>query len=453
MLGLGWLTIRQAQEALDNGRLEEAHRLLCQPEVQGHKGASPLLRQIAKNLVDRGEQHLRHDDPAAAWNDLRLAEKIAGSERGVARLRQALTKLGLEETHKLLDAGEPARALETLSQLQHGAVRQADSQLLEELAKGWLLARDLAGRGEFAMALETVDRIRLLAARAPVALERFRTDLSDRRPAFVALLVQLHEAMDTKRWRLVVSLSDQVLALAPQHGEARKARGQAWRAIEPAPLPSPGPPEETPRSPRFLLWIDGAGGYLVCLGARITIGQAAPDVAVDVPVLADIARTHVALTRDTEGYFLEAVRSVLVNGERSDKALLHPGDRITLGACCQLQFRQPVPVSATARLDVVSGHRLPLAVDGVLLMADTLVLGPSTQAHVTIPDIRQPVILFRQKEGLGVRFVGNLVVDGQPCRERATLGPNSRVQGDDFAFAVEPIPGAEAKGQGLGIWQ
>jgi hypothetical protein len=439
MLGSGWLTIRQAQEALDNGRLEEAHRLLCQPEVQGHKGASPLLRQIAKGLVERGEQHIRHDDPSAAWHDLRLAEKIAGSERGVARLRQALVRLGLAEAGKLLDAGEPARALETIAHLQQGAVRQAEIQLLEELAKGWLLAKELAGRGEFAMAIETIERVRRLVAKSPEAMERFRLELAERRPAFAALLVQLHEAIENKGWRLVVSLSDQILALAPHHAEARKARGHAWRAIEPTSPGGAAAPEEAPHSPRFLLWIDGAGGYLVCLGTRVTIGQAAPDVAVDVPLLADIARTHVALTRDTEGYFLEAVRSIQVNGERVDKALLHPGDRITLGACCQLQFRQPVPVSATARLDLVSGHRLPLAVDGVLLMADTVVLGPSQQAHVTMPDIRQPVILFRQKEGLGVRYAGNLVVDGQPCRERGTLGPTSRVQGDDFTFAVEPL--------------
>jgi hypothetical protein len=192
-------------------------------------------------------------------------------------------------------------------------------------------------------------------------------------------------------------------------------------------------------SRRFLLWIDGAGGYLVCLGSRITLGQAAPDAYVDVPLFADVSRTHAALTRDSEGYLLEAVRAVQVNGQPTEKALLQPGDRITLGSCCQFQFRQPVPVSATARLDLVSGHRLPLTVDGVILMADTLVLGPGSQAHVTIPDLQQVVILFRQKGGLGVRCDGNLIVDGQTCRERAVLGPASQVRGDDFAFAVETL--------------
>src|SRR5262249_32701409 len=132
MLGLGWLTLRQAQEALDNGRLEEAHRLLSMPEVQGHKGAAPLFRQLAQQLVERGEQHLRHDNPTAAWNDLRRAEQLGGSGSDADRLRQALTRRGLLEVQKLLEAGEPSRAAEAAAQLQHGSAPNADVQLMEE---------------------------------------------------------------------------------------------------------------------------------------------------------------------------------------------------------------------------------------------------------------------------------------------------------------------------------
>jgi hypothetical protein len=287
--------------------------------------------------------------------------------------------------------------------------------------------------------LETVERIRLLLQKPSTPLERFRNDLKIRRPEFAALLIQLHEAIGEGRWRDVAEVSEQALALAPMHAEARRARARAWKVLEPTPAGKPSSVQEAQSSRRFLLWIDGAGGYLVCLGSRITLGQAAPDAYVDVPLFADVCRTHAAVTRDSEGYLLEAVRAVQVNGLATERALLHSGDRITLGTCCQFQFRQPVPVSATARLDLVSGHRLPLTVDGVILMADTLVLGPGSQAHVTIPDLEEPVILFRQKGGLGVRHGGNLTVDGQACRERGVLGPTSQVRGDHFAFAVETL--------------
>jgi hypothetical protein len=439
MLGLGWLTLKQAEEALHHGRLEEAHRLLSQPETVGHKGSSALLRQLAKSLVARGEQHLRHENPGSAWTDLVHAEKIGAADQDTARLRQSLTRQGLAEARKLLDAGEPVRAAQAVGRLQHGTARQADVELLEELARGWATARDQAAKGELAAALQTVERARQLLPRPPAPLERFRKDLQERQPVFAALLVQLHEAWAQERWRDVVDLAERVLAVAPQHGEARKARTRAWKALEPARAVGAPAPKEPEPGERFLLWVDGAGGYLVCLGNQVQLGQAAPDGEADIPLLADVSRNHASLRRDSEGYVLEAVRPVQVNGVLADRALLQPGDRLTLGNSCQVQFLQPVPVSASARLDLVSGHRLPLAVDGVLLMADTLVLGPGPQAHVIVPDLEKPVVLYRNKDGLGVRCPGECTVDGRPCRERGVLGETSRVRGEDFAFAVEPI--------------
>src|SRR5712692_929815 len=117
MIGFAWLAIRQAQEALKNGRLEEAYRLLCQPAAQGHKRSFELLQQVAQGFVDRGERHLRREDPAAAWNDLVAAEQVGATGNAAAKLRQALTRLGLAEVRALLEAGEPARASEVIVQL------------------------------------------------------------------------------------------------------------------------------------------------------------------------------------------------------------------------------------------------------------------------------------------------------------------------------------------------
>jgi hypothetical protein len=243
-----------------------------------------------------------------------------------------------------------------------------------------------------------------------------------------------------------MQLAEQTLAIAPNHAEARRARAQAWKAIEPTTVVVSRPGKEKEQQPaaaepakRFLLWIDGVGGYLVCLANRITLGQAIPEAVVDVPIFADVSRLHATLTRDSEGYLLEAARNVQVNGQPVERALLHSGDRVTLGTSCQFQFHQPVPISASARLDLVSGHRLKLAVDAVLLMADTLVLGSGAQVHVAMPGVEQPVILFRTKEGLGVRYPGKLSVDGHSCNQRGTLGPTSTVAGEDFALAIEPV--------------
>jgi hypothetical protein len=450
MLGYGWLTVRQVQEALRLGRLDEAVRLLQQPAAQGHRRAEELRRQAALALGERGERALRRDDPEPAWNDLVTAESLAVTDPALDRLRQALTRLGLAQARALLEAGEPGRVVEVAGVLRDRAVRQPELQPMEEAARDWLKARDLADRGEFALARQVIDRVRRLAPEIG-GLERFATDLARRQDDYQRVQLVLHEALDRRDWREVIRQAEAVLTVAPHHADARKARSKAWKAIEPETIAVPAPVivaapapsmngDRLPAQPRFLLWIDHVGGFLVCLGNRVTIGQAGAEAGVDVPLLADVSRVHAALTRDPEGYLLEPVRSTLVNGRPvAERVLLRTGDRVTLGPSCQLGFRQPAPVSATARLDLASGHRLPFAVDGVLLMADTLILGPGEQAHVTVPDLPQAVVLYRHKDGLGVRLSGDFTCDGQRHRDRALLGPAATVNSEALTFSVEPL--------------
>jgi tetratricopeptide (TPR) repeat protein len=443
MLGFAWLTLRQAREAIKNGRLEEAHRLLCHPAAHGHKQSWELSQQLARAYVERGVRHLRQEDPEAAWVDLLLAEQINASDAAAERLRKALVRLGLAQVRGLLDGGEPTKAGDAAGLLQERAARHPDLQWLRDAAHGWSLAKDLASRGEFTQAVEALNRVRQLVPENGL-VARFRTELEKHQQRFPALLLQLHGAVERQRWQEVVELAEEVLRAAPHHREARKAREAAWKAVQPltvaegaSPAPANVPAEEPAR--RFLLWIDGVGGYLVCLGPRITFGQATSDASVEVPLFADVSRLHATVTRDAEGYFLEAVRTVQVNGRAVERAILRSNDRITLGTCCQVRFHLPSPISTTARLDLVSGHRLPVAVDAVLLMADTLVLGEGPQAHVQVPGLKEPVVLFRHRDGLGVRHDGGLVVNGERCPGRSLLAPHTTVVGDDFSFALEPV--------------
>jgi tetratricopeptide (TPR) repeat protein len=448
MFGFAWLAIRQAREALKHGRLDEAQRLLTQPGTQGHRGVPDLLVQLARGFVERGERHLQFDDAEGAWRDLLQAEQLQTAEKSCDRLRQALIRLGVAEVRALLQAGEARRADEAIAHLRERRVRSPELQVLDEVTRDWLKAQELAGRGEFAQALDHVERIRRLMPGPNRVLDEFTAELEDHRRSFSTLLVRLHEVADAGKWREVVEAAEQVVAVAPQHPEARRLRAQAWKAVEPvtvamrpAHVETNGDstlPEGLPT--RFLLWIDGVGGYLVCLGSRLTFGQATPEAHADVPLVADVSRLHASLTRDAEGYVLEAVRPIQVNGKAVTRTLLQMGDRVTLGTSCQFQFHLPVPVSTSARLDLVSGHRLPLSVDAILLMADTLILGADTQVHIRVPDLKQPLVLFRQKDNLGIRYSGKLSINGQMSGERLLLaGGHAVVNGENIAFAIEPV--------------
>jgi tetratricopeptide (TPR) repeat protein len=450
MFGFAWLAIRQAREALKQGRLEEAHRLLTQPAIRDHRAVGDLLAQLARGYVEHGERQLELDDTEGAWRDLLQAEQLQLAEKGVDRLRQALSRLGLAEVRALLHTGETRRADEAVARLRERRVRSAELQVLEEATRDWLQARELADRGEFALALNTVERVRRRLHDRPRILEEFAAGLERNSAGFSGLLVRLHEAADAGRWREVLEVAEQVLAVAPHHPEARKARSRAWKAVEPVTIAMPGPAAQVNGDSdsgtgdglptRFMLWIDGVGGYLVCLGARLTFGQSALEAHVDVPLIADVSRLHASLTRDPEGYVLEAVRPIQVNGQSVTRTLLQSGDRVTLGSSCQFQFRQPVPISTTARLDLVSGHRLPLAVDVIFLMADTLVLGDGPQVHVSVPDLKQPLVLFRQKDTLGIRHSGKLNINGHIGGERLVLSDlHATVSGENISFALEPV--------------
>jgi hypothetical protein len=210
-----------------------------------------------------------------------------------------------------------------------------------------------------------------------------------------------------------------------------------------APVPPVRPPVRAeaagPRG-RFLLWVDAVGGYLVCLNDRIILGRAGADSPADVPLMGDISRNHATLIRGGESYVLHAHHSTFINGKPvQGQAVLRDGDVIRLGSTVELEFRQPSPVSATARLAIVSRHRLPLAVDGVLLMAETCIVGGTGQAHIPAASLKNPVVLYRQGNSLWCRAPGSFDVDGRTCAARAPLTLQSSVLGDGFSFSLEPL--------------
>jgi hypothetical protein len=192
------------------------------------------------------------------------------------------------------------------------------------------------------------------------------------------------------------------------------------------------------RSDRFMLWIDAVGGYWVCLGDEIVIGQ--PDGAADVPILGDLGRRQARVRRDGEGYLIEALGEVRLDGRRlTDLGWLSEGSRIQLNESVRLRFRRPHALSGTARLDFISRHRTQPSADAVLLMADTCILGPRPHSHVVCRDWTREVILYRRDDELYCRTAGEFEIDGAPCDGCGRITKNSRIEGEGFSFNLEAI--------------
>lgn len=194
------------------------------------------------------------------------------------------------------------------------------------------------------------------------------------------------------------------------------------------------------------VWIDGVGCFWLSLKDRLMIGgpgapAAKPDDSrelTDLPLLSDLNRQHAAIIRTGEGYLLEAFGPVRVAGrEVLGRAVLIDGADIELGRSVRLRFRMPSPLCLSARLDFLSDHRPSQSVDGVVLLADTCLLGPTDDHHVVCPDWPGQVLLVRQGHELTCRSRLSLTINGQRLSSRQLLQSGDVIASDDLRFRVE----------------
>jgi hypothetical protein len=188
----------------------------------------------------------------------------------------------------------------------------------------------------------------------------------------------------------------------------------------------------------YLLWIDSVGGFYVCTGTSIRIGQAVPGNAVELPLLADLSRHHATLHRTDESYVIEAIRDVDINGQKVAGSMpVPPRCELRLGRSLRLSFSRPHPLSASARLDVVSNHRTQPSSAGVLLMAETCVLGPSSKSHVQCRHWHGDIVLFQKGNELYCRSEGELQCGGKNLGRSGKIVPGQPIAGEGFSFSLE----------------
>lgn len=483
------VNLRQVQAALEQGRLDDAGDALCQGNLREFWPAQQLAGQLADALVARGAKRAALGETAAGWRDLETAVKIGAVPPTVAPLRDALVARTVLDAESFLAANEPEAALARLADLDRRGALNQSARETRQVAERLIEARAAARRGKFSQAADVLESaVALRPQLAPVA--RLRDDYQRKANEHRQLVQTLHQHLATRDWSRVLETANAVLELAPDDGPARDARRRAWAAVgtdlaeslpravraypqaaRVAPLglvenrPMPGTPEHSrdagaewqdaalaqgesgnlaahaaPSGPRFLLWVDAVGGYLVCQGSEISLGQPVPGSYVDVPILGDLSRLHAKIRRDGEGYLLEPVRQTKLNGQSIVRTVqLTDGCLIELGTGVRLRFRRPHPLSASARLDLVSRHRTQPAVDGVILMADSVVLGPGANSHIPCPDWTGEVVLAGRGDELFCRAPGKFTVDGVEVEGRSPLVPTAHVAGDDYSLSLEKV--------------
>ncbi len=199
-----------------------------------------------------------------------------------------------------------------------------------------------------------------------------------------------------------------------------------------------------PINKRIVAWIDGVGGFLLCLDNEVMLGQSVASgnssEGADVAILGNLSRRHASIRRDGESYVLQPIHSVSIDGTPlAGPTILRPGALVQLGENVQLRFRRPHALSATAVLTLESHHKTEPAVDGIVLMSESCILGPQSHSHIQCRGWNDPLVLIRRGEKLLCRANLPLEIDGVHSNTLETTVGNCRIESKEFALTLEEI--------------
>ena len=452
--------LKEAQVALEQGRLEEAARIAEQTELRQYLPIQQLLGQIADQTARRALERAAAGDIPAGWRDLEEARKLTGESADWLRHQLTVAEVAVGDIVNHLKAGDFPGAVSRIDALEKREIPGLPLQALLEVTRRLDSARKLSLRGKFSEAEEQLAAAASLRPDLPLIDEQ-RHLCRERAERSRVLTEQLHAAMAAADWTKVLSMATELLEIAPEYRVARDARKRAWAEVgerlgdsrrmgethhwsgTPVGEGSTGIVVDpaAKRSPRFMLWIDAVGGYLVCLGDEVLIGQSVPGSRVDVPIQADLSRKHAKIRRQGEGYVLEPLgNKVVLDGKTvTESTLLSDGDEIMLGDAVKIRFRKPHVLSASARLEMLSPHRTHPFADAVILMAESCVLGPKWQNHVVCRDWEGDVVLYRTDDKIMCRAMESIEIDGRLHDGRGPVRPGSHVLGTDFSLTLEAV--------------
>lgn len=459
--------------ALKAGHADEAIRILERESVRDFLPAKRLTHEVAQHLVSRSEQHLQQGDSIASWADLQQAARLGASEQRVAELRHAQTQRSFDRVRKFLLQGDTQLAADEITRLQQRHLGGSERRAWKLIVHWIATAKALAERGETAAARELLEQAtrtlpdphdevaQLLAAR--------QAELHLHAQELTRLTNQLHASLTKEAWSEVLTIAGTMLELAPGHNAARRARRRAWEAVGIAATQAFPPREQqrvfrsvqrthvwtraarantwpmhqqsnnAERGKRMVAWIDGVGGYLICTGDELVLGQPAGGGA-DIPILADLSRRHATIRREGEAYVLTPIHSVRVDGvELAGPQVLKDNALVELGGTVRVRFRKPHALSGTGVLTLESNHKTEPAVDGIVLMSESCVLGSKSQSHILCRDWTDDLVLFRRGEDLQFRSASGVQVNGKSTTSGSVIADNTRIEGENFSLSFEEI--------------
>ncbi|GIW93023.1 MAG: hypothetical protein KatS3mg110_1064 [Pirellulaceae bacterium] len=366
-----------ARDALQQGNAVEAARLLLASRYPHHRAVRKLKLEVSGRLVQMAEQQVQEGQWEAARGSIELAAQCAALEGKALELQRRIAEASrarqqreawlsekLREAQQLADSGQLQSAIDLLAQLGNyepvTQLRVAIEQRLSQFRRHVEACRQSLERGE------------------PVAAHR--------------------------HWRK----AKEVIPDDPELAEL--AAGIARRMA----TSSAAEPQRSglPIKDRAQRWVLDRLGLVVSSG-EVCIGTPRAE-GVHVPIMGPIHNRHAVLLRDRDSWQIAVAHDrqgrpcpVSVNGRPIETLFrLSDGDIVQLGECSWgWRFSLPVPGSATAVLEPISGSRPMIwtaygsPVSRVVLMDKELVLKANHPAHLVVSDLPCQQVSFVWREG------------------------------------------------------
>lgn len=140
------------------------------------------------------------------------------------------------------------------------------------------------------------------------------------------------------------------------------------------------------------LWIDRCGGYGLLTGDRFTLGGSRTGETTDIQVRCDWRRREGTLVRRQGDYFWSAA-----DCDDSDDHLLASGAVFPIPGSAALRLDKPSVLSSSAVLSLDPPHRFENHIDQVLLVDQTVLIGPSSSDHIRSTAVETSAVLVIRK--------------------------------------------------------
>lgn len=180
---------------------------------------------------------------------------------------------------------------------------------------------------------------------------------------------------------------------------------------------------DAPPASRWRLWVDGCGGFLLLAGKRWTVGGVGDDRGADIRVRADLPRVAGTIERSGADYFWLGSR------ESDQRELIRSGEPLAVQGSARLSLQQPSPLCESAVLQLRAPHRFDEHVDAVVLVNETILVGPGADCHLRCRDCSERAVLIRR----GSEWIAKPGLAG----ESVALEPGKRTLVKTLAMTLE----------------